>query len=125
MKINIKTFGWNQNKSLENIETNATLLAVYGDTVYFGSLNNAGEVISIYDYKNGVKHKIYELPYPILGSKILIKKDGNILYAKGDKYYNKDLKKSYPLPKASTVLVENHKLFILTQDKVYLINDAQ
>jgi hypothetical protein len=114
------------NKSLKKIAENATLLAVNDDTIYYGSLDQDGKVVSIHEYKNGEKQDIYQLPTPVLGSRILINKDGNVFYEKNYTFYDTNLNKSYPIPKdASSVFVENHKMFVLTPDKAYIMNDAE
>lgn len=113
------------NESLKKIALNSTLLAVNDDTVYYGSLDQDGKVVSIHEYKDGEKREIYQLPTPVLGNRILINQDGNIFYEKDYTFYDTNLNKSYPIPKdATSIFVENHKMFVLTPDKAYLINDA-
>ncbi|MCH6266536.1 hypothetical protein [Neobacillus citreus] len=112
-----------QNSSVKNIESNATILSVYDDTIYYGKLDQDGYVTKIYSYQDGQKHLIDELPTPVSGDHILITEDENTLYIEDNVYYDMKQNKHFTLPKDSEVTVENHKFFLLTQNDTNLIKE--
>lgn len=112
-----------QDYPLKKIEGNATLLSANNDTIYYGTLNQDGRVVSIFSYKDGSKQHIYDFQTPVSGDYIIIKPDGNILYALGNMYYDVNNKKSYSIPNDSSLIVDNHKFFLITQDKTVMLKD--
>ncbi|WP_423799682.1 hypothetical protein [Neobacillus sp. SAB-20_R2A] len=111
----------NRNSSVKNIESNATILSVYEDTIYYGKLDQDGYVTSICSYQDGEKQLIDELPTPVSGDHILITKDENTLYIKDNVYYDMSQDKHFTLPKDSEVTVENHNFILLTKNDTNLI----
>lgn len=103
--------------------SNDKLLTVYNDTLYYGKLDSNGNVYEVCSYNNGQFKVIHNLSQAVNPSDILVKQDGSLIIISGNHYTDTHTNKTYNIPNNSSIEIENHKMFVLTNNGTYMVNE--
>jgi hypothetical protein len=98
-------------KGTHRIEKNAVLLRAVNDTLYYGKLDTAGSVTSVYKYEQGTSNKIVDLNQPVKPDRLLVKEDGTVIRVEDTKYVDLKTNKETPIAGDGQAAVKNNVLF--------------
>lgn len=109
-------------KGTHRIEKNAVPLRVINDTLYYGKLNDTGDVTSIYTYEQGTSNKIIDLSQPTKPDRLLVKEDGTPIRVEDTKYVDLKTNKETAIAGEGQAIVKNNLLFKSSPSGITLIN---
>ncbi|GMA51068.1 hypothetical protein GCM10025857_24250 [Alicyclobacillus contaminans] len=107
--------------TVELVHTNSCLYRVVNDALYFGVLDNQGNVIRIDKDENGQLSVYYTLTAPTSPDKVFVNGDGHILVANGDSLLDEQTHKTIQLPQNSQLSVQANACLAWTKDGTVLV----
>lgn len=116
---------WQDSQSTtQSFQTQASLLSVYQNTLYYGLLDSHGKVTEIYAYSKGQRKKQLVLQNPAVPNHIVIRKDGSAVIYYGTHFYDTRNKKSVSLNGKNTDVIKNNTLFIVNQNGTAFVSGS-
>ncbi|BAU27791.1 hypothetical protein DFP93_10981 [Aneurinibacillus soli] len=109
-------------KGTHRIEKNAVALRAINDTLYYGKLDAAGNVTSVYTYEQGTSNKIIDLNQPVKPDRLLVKEDGTLIRVEDAKYVDLKTNKETTIAGEGQASVKNNVLFKSSPSGTTLIN---